>query len=180
MLDLKEYSWLVSFPMAGCSLGTVLIFPLGGLLGTTVGWRSIFYTTGGFNLALAVAWWLLVFDRPETHPRISPRERDYILASQKESGGREEVGRTPWRAILTSGPVWGVIIPHWAGNWGTYQIQTLLPTYLSDILGLDLFSNGCFTALPYLVQAVVSAGCWCGRRRTDRCDDTRGGGLIFR
>ncbi len=153
---MKEYSWLASFPFAGASVATVLIYPLGGVLGSTVGWRSIFYTTGGLSMAVTVLWFLLVFDRPEDHPRISKVERDYILESQRESGGRSEVEDTPWSCILRSLPVWAVVISHWSSNWGSYLLQMLLPTYLSDILGLDLLSNGLFTALPYLAQVLVS------------------------
>ena len=42
--------------------------------------------------------------------------------------------KIPWKDILTSKCVWGVVIAHLASNWGNYQLNSLLPTYLSTVL----------------------------------------------
>lgn len=44
-------------------------------------WESVFYVTGFIGLVWFVAWWLIVFDTPEEHPRISEKERQYIQKS---------------------------------------------------------------------------------------------------
>ncbi len=145
--------------MAGTSIGTVVIFPLGGVLAATLGWRWVFYVTGSLNLLLSAIWWPLVYDTPEEHKWISQRERTYLVDSQKDTmGANVPVGSTPWGAMLTSGPVWAIFISHIASNWGLYQLQALMPTYLNDVLGLDLYSNGLFNSLPYLLQTLVSYG----------------------
>jgi len=66
----------------------------------------------------------------------SPQIRSLSLFQQghAESGGRDKVTATPWREIFTSPPVWGVIAGHVASNWGVYQLNSLLPTYLNDVL----------------------------------------------
>ena len=30
----------------------------------------------------------------------------------------------PWRQILTSPPVWGIVLGHTASNWGNYTLMT--------------------------------------------------------
>ena len=40
------------------------------------GWESAFYATGAITFAWFAFWLLLVFDTPETHPRISPEEKE--------------------------------------------------------------------------------------------------------
>ena len=73
------------------------------------------------------------------------------------AGGRQLVtGPIPWRSILTSGPVWGTFAAQLCSNWGTYLVQSILPTYLNDIVGLDLYRNGFYTALPYVLLTVVT------------------------
>lgn len=43
------------------------------------GWPSAFYVFGGVGVLWSVAWFLLVFDHPDVHPRISQEEKHYIV-----------------------------------------------------------------------------------------------------
>ena len=139
-----ETSNLIAIYTAGNSVGTCLIFPLGGLLaGSSLGWQSIFYFTGGSGILWCICWAFLVYDSPSQHPRISQEEKMYIESSievqqqhAKSSLGNEELDNkaVPWKAMLTSKVVWSVAIAHLASNWGVYQMNSLLPTYLNDVL----------------------------------------------
>ncbi|PSN29031.1 Vesicular glutamate transporter 3 [Blattella germanica] len=52
--------------------------PVCGYLIATLGWESVFYVTGVVGLLWSIVWFLVVFDSPAQHPRISPEEREYI------------------------------------------------------------------------------------------------------
>lgn len=52
-----------------------------GALVAYSGWESAFYVIGCITLIWFAFWWMLVFDTPETHPRISKSEKDLIEAS---------------------------------------------------------------------------------------------------
>nr|XP_053635790.1 sialin-like [Cherax quadricarinatus] len=43
------------------------------------GWPSVFYIIGVLGVVWSIAWFLLVFNHPQLHPRISEEEREYIL-----------------------------------------------------------------------------------------------------
>ena len=45
---------------------------------------------------------------------------------------------TPWLRIFSSPPVWGIILAHFANNWGFYSMLTTLPTYMKKILHFQL------------------------------------------
>lgn len=47
-------------------------------------------------------------------------------------------GYIPWRAIVTSGPLWAIVVAHFSYNWTFYTLLTLLPTYMNDILGFSI------------------------------------------
>jgi predicted MFS family arabinose efflux permease len=64
--------------VSGASLGTVVAMPLCGLVLNAWGWEAVFYLSGVLALVWCVAWWLLVFDTPDMHPRISREERQYL------------------------------------------------------------------------------------------------------
>ena len=61
----------------------------------------------------------------------------------------QENASIPWRSILTSGPVWGIIFGHLASNWGLYTILICLPTFLLDALHFDIQTVGCHVTASF-------------------------------
>lgn len=51
---------------------------MSGFLIASFGWESVFYVTGVIGIIWSVTWFLLVFDSPSQHPRISAEERHSI------------------------------------------------------------------------------------------------------
>lgn len=50
----------------------------------------------------------------------------------------------PWKSILTSRPVWAILVANAAGNYGAYMLLTQMPTYLKEVLKFDIKSVGFF------------------------------------
>ena len=151
---------------SGASIGTLIIFTLAGYIADTLGWEAVFYVTGCFSLAWVVFWFLLVADTPADHPRITKEEKEYIEASIGQSSTLDRKNLvTPWRDILTSVPVWAIVIGHTASNWGNYTLNQQLPTYLSNVLRYSLSFNGLLASLCYLIQWMV---CLLGSWITDK------------
>lgn len=89
--------------------------------------------------------------------RISKDEKDYIESSiRKHQESVSLTNSTPWMAILTSPVVWSVATSHLASNWAVYQMNSLLPTYLSDILNFDITDNGLLSAAPFILQSIMT------------------------
>ncbi|XP_076141753.1 sialin [Alosa pseudoharengus] len=147
-----ERSRLLTISYTGAQLGTVVALPLSGMICFYLDWTYVFYVFGVVGMVWFVLWAALVSNTPSTHPRISEQERLYIAASLKN-----ELSPTsdyiPWGSILTSLPLWAIVVAHFSYNWTFYTLLTLLPTYMNDILGFSIQQNGMLSALPYL-------GCW--------------------
>lgn len=47
-------------------------------------------------------------------------------------------GHIPWGAIVTSIPLWAIVVAHFSYNWTFYTLLTLLPTYMNDVLGFSI------------------------------------------
>ncbi|XP_053390940.1 sialin-like [Mercenaria mercenaria] len=62
---------------------------------------------------------------------------------------------TPWSKILTSLPVWAIIVSETCAEWGTYSFLTNIPTYMEDVLKFDSKKAGYLASLPYLGFWVV-------------------------
>ncbi|CAL4130204.1 unnamed protein product, partial [Meganyctiphanes norvegica] len=153
-LERSKFSTLV---YSGVQFGTIVTMPISGWLCDSDflgGWPSVFYLFGGLGIIWGVAWFLLIHDDPQKHPRISQAEKDYIL---KHCGAKSEKPvAIPWREMVVSLPVWAAAIMHFGNNWGFYTLLTELPTYLKNIQHFDMKSNGVFSALPYLVMWIFS------------------------
>lgn len=62
----------------------------------------------------------------------------------------------PWKAILTSTPVWALVFCQIGHDWGFFTMVTDLPKYMSDVLKFNVKDNGIWSSLPYMVMFVVS------------------------
>ncbi|XP_048745498.1 sialin-like [Ostrea edulis] len=151
----NERSKLTAFTYAGGQAAIVVTFPIASLLckyGFAGGWPSIFYIQGVLSTVWVVLWMLLTSDSPEQHKRISHIEKLYIRQSLKDTVHTEEGKdlRVPWKSIFTSMPVYAIIISNVACDWGGYTLLTNIPTYMKEVLKLDITSNGLYSALPYI------------------------------
>ena len=61
--------------LLGAQAGTVLSMPVSGILADEVSWESVFYVFGALGCVWFALWCFLVYDNPDTHPRISEVRR---------------------------------------------------------------------------------------------------------
>ncbi len=63
----------------------MIIYPLAGFLcdleALGGGWPLAFYIPGLMGVVWFIVWVFLVYDSPQTHPRISDDEKEYIITS---------------------------------------------------------------------------------------------------
>ncbi|XP_077598954.1 sialin [Stigmatopora nigra] len=154
-----ERSRLISLSGNGGNFGAFLAMPLTGYICQSLGWPAVFYICGGAGCLWAAFWFLLVSDDPRTHRRISQEERDYIVGALGEQGSGHGWS-VPLASMVTSVPLWAIVLTQMCSNWSFYTQLTSLPTYMSNTLHFDLKSNGFLSALPYLAAwlCATSAG----------------------
>ncbi|KAK3532315.1 hypothetical protein QTP86_016050 [Hemibagrus guttatus] len=156
-----ERARLMTVSGAGGNFGAFIAFPLTGFICHSLGWPAVFYCCGGAGCLWAVLWFIMVSDEPHTHPRISDREREYIINSIGSEGGSHGWS-VPVFPLVCSGPLWAIIITQMCANWSYYTLLTSLPTYMDTILHFDLRQNSFLSALPYLggwLFSVLSGVC---------------------
>ncbi|XP_066953218.1 sialin-like [Macrobrachium rosenbergii] len=148
------------------TLSPALTLPICGLVIAKYGWATQFYMCGSLSIFWTIIWFSFVYDRPEEHPRISARELHFLQTVLKESGTRASAQkRVPWKEILKSPPFWAINAYELGNSWGVAVVFSLLPTYLSNVHGFSMKSNGFVSAAPFLgryVGGIVSSavGAW--------------------
>lgn len=170
-----ERSRLSSFVYAGGSLGSVVSMIITGIISASwYGWPMVFYVHGGIGLVWVLLMAILGANSPDDCPNISFEEKCFI---ENSLGQGENVGKkvriekfkfsslivhffqhisTPWKEILTSLPVWAVLITHCGQNWGFWTLMTEIPIYLSYVMKFNIKSNSYLSALPYFVLWILS------------------------
>ncbi|XP_046566006.1 sialin-like [Haliotis rubra] len=110
--------------------------------------------SGAGGLIWFVLWQLFTANNPASDPRISRREREYIVANIDVS--YEENVAIPWRAILTSKPVIGCLVIHMVSDWVDYSLTTSGPTYMHEVLHLNIYENGLLSSVPHLARGMAT------------------------
>ncbi|XP_070195600.1 uncharacterized transporter slc-17.2-like [Littorina saxatilis] len=137
------------------------VFPLSALLceyGFLGGWPSVFYVFGGVGIVWSAVWFFLMSDSPETHPRISPSERDYIVRTRASVTDRKQKLEVPWGSMVKSSCFWAIAVGHFVYDYGFFLMISNLPIFLYETMGFDIKSNGVISMLPYIALFLVLTG----------------------
>ena len=65
-------------------------------------------------------------------------------------------GTVPWKSILTSPPVWGIIAAAFASDWGLYVLLICVPLFLMDILHYEVAAVRTFAFFVEKIKKNVS------------------------
>ncbi|XP_042874625.1 putative inorganic phosphate cotransporter [Penaeus japonicus] len=150
-----ERSRFIAAVYFGASLSAALTMPLCGVIIAAHGWAAAFYVTGALSLAWCVFWFAFMHDSPRQHPRISVEELNYIEDALRTSGtSSSRATKLPMKRILTSLPVWAIVVGDVGNMFGLNLFLSQLPTYMKNILGFSIRENGAVSAIPFLLRYV--------------------------
>ncbi|KAL1497201.1 hypothetical protein ABEB36_008198 [Hypothenemus hampei] len=151
----QERSTLGNFIFTGVAFGTIFAMPVTGKIAkTNAGWPMAFYTFGILGVAWCVLWIFLGSNNPEGHSYISREERFYIQSSLGDTEAKQPPP-TPWKAILTSMPVWAIVVANFGQNWGYSCLLTEISNYLYKVAGEEIDQNSMLSAAPYLALFIL-------------------------
>lgn len=111
---------------------------------------------GGIGVFWSVFWFVLIFETPAKHPRISEEERKEIEDAIGSSTSKKKPSYVPWKDIFTAPCVWAIIIVHGCSVFGYFLVVNQLPGYMKSILKYDIKSNGLLSSLPYFGKYFMS------------------------
>lgn len=142
----------------GSSIGVAITYPIFGFIIQTSSWENVFHFCGIVGTIWYGLWLYFVYDLPENHPRIHPKEKEYILKSLGSSSirGHKTKAPVPWKAILTSRATWLNIIAQWGGVWGLFTLIAQAPSYFRLVHGWGIEMTGVLSGLPHLLRVIFS------------------------
>jgi ACS family hexuronate transporter-like MFS transporter len=144
---------------AGSNVGAMLTPLIVPLITLRWGWHAAFYWTGAMGL-LWVVLWLLFYERPTRHRRLSAEELGYI--NQADADDRPTAAanapRDSWTSLFFRRPTLAYVLAGMLTGpvWWFYLFW--VPDFLNKKYGLDLMHLGLPLAMIYLMTDIGSIG----------------------
>ncbi|KAJ2946184.1 hypothetical protein O0L34_g5118 [Tuta absoluta] len=152
----SERSLFGAMIFGGAQLGNIFGRIISGLIMADGGdWAHVYYFFGGIGVIWFVFWCLLCYSTPNLHPFVSDEEREYLNANVTACL-HKKLDPVPFRALLSSKPLWVLNLASVAHFFGYFTLTTNLPKYLSDVLKFNVKETGLMSALPNIAMYVCS------------------------
>jgi MFS transporter, ACS family, hexuronate transporter len=151
----KERALATGIFNAGANIGAIVTPFVVTWIVVRWGWRWAFLITGASGFVWLI-FWLLLYRRPEEHPRVSRAELDYI-----RSDPQPPMSKIAWARLIPHRQTWAFVIAKFMTDpiWWFYLFW--IPDFLQRKHGLALLN----IRLPILVIYVIAdvgsiAGGW--------------------
>ncbi len=151
----KERALATGIFNAGTNAGAIITPLTVPWIAVHWGWRWAFLITGALGFVWLV-FWLLIYRKPEEHPRVSKAELDYI-----RSDPQEPAAKIKWAQLLPLRQTWTYAVGKFMIDpiWWFYLFW--VPDFLQRRHGLSLMRIGVPIVVIYVVADVGSiAGGW--------------------
>jgi MFS transporter, ACS family, hexuronate transporter len=141
----KERAFATGIFNSGSNLGAMIAPLLVPFIALRLGWRSVFFVTGGLDLVW-IAIWMVYFRKPAEHRLLSKAELQYIQAD----GAPEPAEPVPYSRLLRQRAAWAFILGKLMTDpvWWFYLFW--LPGFLYKAYNLNLTQLGLPLVVIYL------------------------------
>ncbi|XP_067666754.1 vesicular glutamate transporter 3-like [Haliotis asinina] len=156
----SQRSRMITIAYTGTYISPAVALITTGACACYVSWNSIIYIYGGCGVAWSIVWMFCIHDNPKHHPRLGERERelfntDNVVIYRHDA----ETKIIPWRDILTSFPVYAIIVGSFCRSWIVSMLITQQPQYFEEVFHMTTAEIGFLSAVPYvLMTAMVIIG----------------------
>lgn len=134
----------------GPALAPLVLVPIA----VALGWRSLFWLTGGAGLVVAVSFYLFYRD-PRHSKRLSTEELELITAEETEEEQQSDI---PWRSLFTKRTMWGMMLGFFCTIWIWNIFLTFLPLYLLNTQNIKFAQLGLYASIPWVGGIIGDIG----------------------
>nr|XP_022330393.1 vesicular glutamate transporter 3-like [Crassostrea virginica]XP_022330394.1 vesicular glutamate transporter 3-like [Crassostrea virginica] len=152
----SERARIVGFSFSGVYLSTSLASLVTGVGTCYVSWNFGLFVYGILGILLSFVWLYAIYDSPDQHPDLSEKERMIF----QEEGSNVQLASAalakniPWKSIVTSPPVWALLLANFTRSWVFATMVTEIPQYFADVFRLNVATIGFLTFFPPLLMSV--------------------------
>jgi ACS family hexuronate transporter-like MFS transporter len=148
----KERALATGIFNSGANIGAIVAPVAAPWIAVKLGWQWAFVFMGGVS-ALWMLPWLLMYRRPEEHPRVSSRELAYI-----QSDPPEPAANIPWSKLLPLRQTWALVAAKFLTDPIWWFFLYWLPKFFHTKYGLTLTELGWPLVIVYSMSTLGSIG----------------------
>jgi len=151
----KERALATGIFNAGTNIGAIITPLVVPWITIQWGWRWAFIITGALGFVWLI-FWLLLYRKPDEHPRVSKAELDYI-----RSDPQVPMAKIKWARLIPHRQTWAFVVGKFLTDpiWWFYLFW--IPDFLERKHGLSLMKIGLPIVVIYVIADVGSvAGGW--------------------
>ncbi|MGA9627021.1 MAG: MFS transporter [Bryobacteraceae bacterium] len=148
----KERALAFGIFNSGANVGNIAVPMVVPALVFAVGWRAAFVVVGALGLVW-LCFWLLIYRKPEDHPRVSAEELAFI-----QSDPPEKTEKVPWARLLPLKETWAFSVAKMLTDpiWWFYLFW--LPRFLQETFHTSISTNRTPIVVVYVISIVGSVG----------------------
>ena len=151
----KERALATGIFNAGTNVGAILTPLIVPWITIHYGWRVAFVATGSLGFVWLV-FWMLLYRKPEEHPRLSKEELRFILSDRPATPPK-----TKWISLLSHRQTWAFVVSKFTTDPIWWFLLFWIPDFLQRSHGLKLMQIGIPIMVIYLLADIGSvAGGW--------------------
>jgi ACS family hexuronate transporter-like MFS transporter len=137
---------------SGSNVGAIVAPLVVPFIAIKYGWQWAFIITGMLGF-IWLAFWLLIYRRPQEHPKLSPAELAHI-----QSDPAEPTTKIPWAKLFPHRQTWAFAVGKFMTDpiWWVYLFW--LPKFLNSNYGLNIIQIGLPLVVIYVSADVGSIG----------------------
>ncbi len=122
-------------------------------------WRPVLWSYGAIGILLASLTWILFRNSPAEHPAVNEAERE-LIGTATNATARAPL---PWRRLVLHPGLWLLNVASISMNIGWAFLITWLPTYLTEVRGLDAVAASRYVSLALItaLAGMLFGGWWC-------------------
>jgi ACS family hexuronate transporter-like MFS transporter len=151
----KERAFAIGVFNAGSNIGAIICPIVAPMIYHLWGWQMAFIITGVIGMFWIIAW-LLIYKRPEEHPKVGAAELAHI--QQDPPDDEKKVG---WFSLLPKKETWAYSLGKFLIDPVWWMLLFWLPSFFKSTFTLDIPTYTVVLATVYLISDVGSvAGGW--------------------
>lgn len=142
----RERGLAVALTVYTVPLSSAVMAPMSGWLIEVTNWRAMFIIQAVPAILVAVWLYYSATEKPEDHPRLSAKEREYIVTTRSV----ETADESTLLQVFARPTVWLLALVYFFWAMGIYALSLWLPTVIGDLTGEGSLIVGLLTAIPFL------------------------------
>jgi ACS family hexuronate transporter-like MFS transporter len=148
----RERAFATGVFNSGSNIGAILAPIVVPVIANYYSWRWAFVITGALGF-IWLLFWLMIYRKPEEHPRVSKAELAYI-----QSDPAEPAVKIPWLRLVPHRQTWAFAMGKFLTDPIWWFFLFWLPKFLHETYGLSVTKLGPPLIVIYLAADVGSIG----------------------